>query len=169
MKSDIVTFVGLQRRIFGVCPQCQDFFRLSDTKVFLRKRPESDWMDRLASENERLDNLEARLDDKLAGLRHAARERGRCAAQSRIRKIDRVFSPLKLNPDDAKVLFHPIDYVVFKGMNGSTGLQCITLLDRVEKSREHRALQRSIEKAVEKGHYSWTTLTIQDDGKIKAD
>lgn len=67
------------------------------------------------------------------------------------------------------VLFYPIDYVIFKGMNGSCGLQCITLPDRVEKDREHRALKRSIEKAVEKGHYSWTTLTIQDDGKIKAD
>jgi hypothetical protein len=27
MKRDIVTFLSLQRQIFGICPECEQFFR----------------------------------------------------------------------------------------------------------------------------------------------
>jgi predicted Holliday junction resolvase-like endonuclease len=48
-------------------------------------------------------------------------------------------------PDDAKIIFHPIDYVVFDGMKKES-IKNIILLDRQEKGTDHRALQRSIEK-----------------------
>ena len=74
----------------------------------------------------------------------------------------------KLNPDDAKVIFHPIDYVVFDGMKKES-IKNIILLDRQEKGTDHRAVQKSIERVVEQENYEWETLRVQEDGKIKVE
>jgi len=38
-----------------------------------------------------------------------------------------------------------------------------------EKGTDHRALQKSIEKVVERENYEWQTLRVQEDGKIKVE
>jgi len=80
-----------------------------------------------------------------------------------------VFAPRKLNADDAKVIFHPIHYIVFKGMKDSDSIKGILRLDREAKDGNHRAVQKSIEKVVERENYEWQTLRVQEDGKIKAE
>jgi predicted Holliday junction resolvase-like endonuclease len=125
-------------------------------------------MDKITLEENRLDGLEEKLDEKKKNLQERAREAGRKLAQRAVKKIDPVFTPHKLNPDDAKVIFHPIDYVVFDGMKKES-IKNIILLDRQEKGADHRALQRSIEKVVERENYEWQTLRVQEDGKIKTE
>ncbi len=169
MKSEMVKFFGLQRQIFGICPKCSDFFRLSDTNVFLKRKPVPDWMDKIDKEEERLTELEEKLEENKEELQEKAREKGRKLAQKAIKKIDPVFAPRKLNADDAKVIFHPIDYIIFKGMKDSGSIKGILLLDRQAKDGNHRAIQRSIEKVVERENYEWQTLRVQEDGKIKAE
>ena len=88
-------------------------------------------------------------------------------AQLRIRRIDQVFTPRGLNPDNAKVIFHPIDYVVFKGMKSEGPMKEIVFLDRDTRSADRRKIQRSIEKALEQEKYEWLTIRIQDDGTIR--
>lgn len=169
MKSEIIKFFSLQRQIFGTCPNCGDFFRLSDGTVFLKRKPVPDWMDRIKRETERLTELEGKLEEKKGDLQEKAREKGRKQAQKAIKKIDPVFAPRRLNADDAKVIFHPIDYIVFKGMKDSDSIKGILLLDRKAKDGNHRAVQRSIEKVVERENYEWQTLRVQEDGKIKVE
>ena len=41
MKSEILKFFNIQRQIFGVCPECMEFIRLSDSRVFQRTKPNS--------------------------------------------------------------------------------------------------------------------------------
>ncbi len=98
-----------------------------------------------------------------------AREKGRKLAKKAIKKIDPVFAPRKLNADDAKVIFHPIDYIVFKGMKDRGSIERILLLDREAKDSNHRAIQKSIEKVVERENYEWQTMRVQEDGKIKVE
>jgi len=169
MKSEMVKFFSLQRQIFGICTNCGDFFRLSDSKIFMKKRPVPDWMDKITLEEKRLTELEEKLEEKKGELQEKAREKGRKLAQKAIKKIDPVFAPRKLNADDAKVIFHPIDYIVFKGMKDSSSIKGILLLDRDAKDSNHRAIQRSIEKVVEHENYEWQTLRVQEDGKIKVE
>jgi hypothetical protein len=45
----------------------------------------------------------------------------------------------------------------------------IVLLDRETKEGNHRAIQKSIERVVEKESYEWQTLMVQEDGKIKVE
>jgi predicted Holliday junction resolvase-like endonuclease len=134
----------------------------------MKKKPVADWMDKITLEENRLDGLEEKLAEKKKDLQEKAREAGRELAQKAVKKIDPVFTPHKLNPDDAKVIFHPIDYIVFDGMKKES-IKNIILLDRQEKEPDHRALQRSIERVVEHENYEWQTLRVQEDGKIKVE
>ena len=167
MKPTIFDYFGLQRSIFGLCPKCGEIFRLSDCKVFLKEKPTLDWKDKLDSSIERLDAAEERLSAREQELRDRAREIGRVQALKAVARVDPVFRPKRLNPDDAKVLFHPIDFVVFDGMKTEDSISRIVLLDREAKDREQRPLQRSIERTIEKGNYEWQTLLVKEDGTIE--
>jgi predicted Holliday junction resolvase-like endonuclease len=169
MESDVVKFFALQRQIFGICPKCQDFFRLSDCKIYLRKKPVPDWMDEIVLEKGRLDDAEKKLEEKKKDLQKKAQEKGRKSAQLAVKKIDTIFTPRKLDPDDAKVIFHPIDYIVFNGMKAPEPIKNIILLDRETKDGNQRTIQKSIKKVVEQENYEWQTLRVQEDGKIKAE
>ncbi len=166
MSNDIIRFFAIQRSIFGLCPCCGELFRLSDTKVFLKTKPKKDWMDILRARDGRLDQVEERIDDTEESLREKARVAGRRTAQLAIRRIDPVFAPRRLNADDAKVLFHPVDYVVFRGMKDQGRIREIILLDGETTAPERMRLQKSIEKAVASGNYEWLTVRVQEDGAI---
>ena len=101
-------------------------------------------------------------------LRESGREKGRKLAQLAVKKVDPIFTPRKLNPDDAKVIFQPIDYVVFNGLkNGS--IKNIILLDREAKEQPHRRIQESIERVIDGKNYEWQTLRVNNSGEVKAD
>lgn len=169
MKADILKFFTVQRHIFGICPRSGHFFRLSDCRIFLKEKPALDWMEKLHLQGQKLDEAEIRLDTKEEELRERAREKGRRLARLAIRKIDPIFTPRKLNPDDAKVIFHPIDYIVFNGMKNAETIKNIVLLDRQAKQANQRSVQRSIERVVERGNYEWLTLRVQESGRIKVE
>jgi predicted Holliday junction resolvase-like endonuclease len=167
MKSDIIKFFSAQRQIFGICPHSGQFFRLSDCRLYTRRRPTRDWMDDLEAEDERIDRYEEKIYEEEEVVREASREKGRRRAARLMRKADPLFRPRRLDPDDAKVIFHPVDYLVFKGMKSAPAISKLVFLDRKPGSREHRTLQKSIEKTVEKGKYEWLTLRVRDDGGVE--
>lgn len=166
MSSNIVRFFAVQRSIFGLCPCCGELFRLSDSRVFLKTRPKKDWMDILRARDARLDGVEEQIDDAEEALREKARIVGRRSARLAVRRIDPVFAPRRLNADDAKVLFHPVDYVVFRGMKEQGTIKEIILLDGETRAPDRIRLQKSIEKVIEMGNYEWLTVRVQDDGSV---
>jgi predicted Holliday junction resolvase-like endonuclease len=166
MSSDIIRFFAIQRSIFGLCPCCGELFRLTDTKVFLKTKPKKDWMDILRARDGRLNQVEERIDDAEEALRENARVLGRRTAQLAIRRIDPVFAPRRLNADDAKVLFHPVDYVVFRGMKDQGTIREIVFLDGEAAGPVRKRLQKSIERTVESANYEWLTIRVQEDGEI---
>lgn len=169
MKKDILKFFTLQRQIFGLCPRSGEFFRLTDCQLFVKTKPVRDWMDKIEIESQRLDRADEKLDEKEEELREKARKKGRRLAQKAARRIDLVFTPRKLNPDGAKVVFHPIDYIVFDGMSDGASIKNVMLLDRQVKGAEQRTIQRSIERVIEREDYEWQTLRVLDDGSLKAE
>jgi predicted Holliday junction resolvase-like endonuclease len=123
-------------------------------------------MDILRAGDARLDAVEERIDDAEEALREKARIVGRRSARLAVRRIDPVFAPRRLNADDAKVLFHPVDYVVFRGMKEEGTIKEIILLDGQTMEPERMRLQKSIETAVGSGNYEWLTARVQEDGAI---
>ena len=168
LKQTLI-FFQYQRQVFGICTCCGEFFRLSDCKLYQDAKAPTDWLDKLEKEEKRIDLLEEKINEEMDLMKQQAREKGRLTANKLVKTVDKVFHPQQLNPDDAKVIFHPVDYVVFNGMkdDGTDGMKNILLLDSEKKTTEGKAIQKSIMKAVDKGNYEWITLRVENDGSIK--
>ena len=166
MKSELIKFFAIQRQIFGVCTCCGEIFRLSDANVYIKKKPVPDWMNKLDQSNARLDRTEEKINSEEAEVREIAREKGRVAADKTTKKIDKIFYPNKYNPDDAKVMFHPVDFLVFNGMKNND-ITNLVLFDREVKERGQKALQKSIEKTVSRENYEWITMRVAEDGSVE--
>lgn len=164
--NNLIKFFQLQRQIFGVCPHTGNIFRLSDCHIYLKKKPESDWMQKIKAAQAKIDYASEKLDEKENGIRESARVAGRKEAMKSVKKIDTIFHPLKLNPDDSKVLFHPVDYIVFNGMK-SGQMKNLILMDKKKQSTEDKRVQQSISKVIEKENYEWITLRVEENGSIK--
>lgn len=96
MNAEIANFFKFQRQIFGICPVCQNFFRLSDCKIYSKKKPLVDWMDKVDMEKGRLVQLQEKLEDEEEAIRKIEREKGRLEAQRIIKRIDPIFAPREL-------------------------------------------------------------------------
>ena len=165
MKNDMIKFFRMQRQIFGICPQSGEFFRLSECRISTDKKLAPDWMDKLKKSGKMIDKQENIIDLESEKLRESARKKGRAQANRVARKVDPIFTPRKLNPDDSKVIFHPVDYVVFNGMK-KNDIKNLVILDRKIKSPKNRGLQNSIRNSVEKENYEWLTLRVKRNGSI---
>ena len=166
MSHDLVKFYSVQREIFGLCHCCGEIFRLSDAKVYMKKKPTLDWMDKLEASEERLDRVESKIAEEQAAMRERAREKGRRQALRSARRVDPVFHPIRLNPDDAKLMLHPVDFLVFNGMKQGD-IRNLVLLDRQVKSKEDKSLQRSIERTVDRQNYEFVTMQISEEGDVE--
>jgi len=165
-NNQLIRFFQLQRQIFGVCPHTGNVFRLSECHIYVKNKPEPDWLQKIEAEQTRIDNISLKLDERKKSVAEEAKVIGRKEADNAVRKFDRVFKPKKLNADDSKVIFHPIDYIVFNGMK--TGLmKNIILMDRAKETASEKQVQRSIAKVVEQQNYEWVTLRVEDNGNIK--
>lgn len=169
MSNALLDYFRLQRQVFCVCPKCSGINRLSELQLFLRSIPKKDWLDSIEQEEARLQAEADKIEEKKMLLQEKAREIGRRQAAALIKKVDMVFSPKKLNADDAKVIFHPVDYLVFKGMKDPGEVSQLLFLDRKRKSKEHRIVQESIHAAVSNGRFEWQTLRVAESGAISVE
>lgn len=172
MQKEVLEFYSSLRHIFGVCTCCGEIFRLSDCKLYQKKKPDNDWKEELDKEIQRLENLEEKIREKIETNKEAARTLGRQNADKLVKKIDKIFHPLKLNCNDCKVIFHPIDFIVFNGMNNNHGdcaIKEIMLLDKNNKSGQYLNIQRSIENVIKTKNYDWLTLRVENNGQIIED
>lgn len=165
-NNQLLRFFQLQRQIFGICPHTGNVFRLSDCHIYVKKRPEPDWLQKIEAEQLRIDNISEKLDERKTLVAEQAKIIGRKEADNAVRKFDKVFKPKKLNADDSKVIFHPIDYIVFNGMKSGL-MKNIILMDRVKSSSSEKQVQKSIAKVIERQNYEWITLRVEDNGNIK--
>lgn len=96
-----------------------------------------------------------------------ARKIGRRIAAKSIRKVDKLFHPRRMVAGEAKVIFHPVDYLVFRGMKDHRGLRDLAFLDRTPITKDHRRIQHSIQRAIDKGRVRWATIRVDENGAVK--
>lgn len=66
--ANLVTFFKTARHLWGKCPECQMYFRLSDMTISSSPNPPKDWLRRLEREKAALLRREETLDDREADL-----------------------------------------------------------------------------------------------------
>jgi predicted Holliday junction resolvase-like endonuclease len=98
----------------------------------------------------------------MEALREKASEAVRKQADKLIKNVDPEFAPLKLNPDDAKVVYYPVDFIVFNDMKAKD-LKNLVVLDGRSKPEDLRRIQEIIFNTIEKKNFEWLTVNVGVD------
>lgn len=153
-----------ERTIYHQCKCCSNIFRQSDTVTWDSDsvRPKLDWLEKINRELYNLELKEAAAKANIKKIKENATIAGRESAVEHIGTYDSIFNTIGYNPDDAKVQFNPVDYIIFNGMNTS-GLKNIVLLDHAKNGN---SIQESIRYCIENELYKFITLKIDSDGQI---
>ncbi len=158
-------FAGFQK-IYGVCPCCDRVFRLSDAKLFVSSPPPRTDFDDLEDAMQRLEFDIERFEEKEEEvLRESSRKAGRDAARSRLAEIAPFFTAKRIDPNDVKVLFDPVLYLVFKGMTSGACTE-LQFVDAESPDEQRRKFHKSLSSALRNGNVEWRTFNVQDDGCI---
>jgi predicted Holliday junction resolvase-like endonuclease len=155
------------RRILCVCPCCGGIHRVSDLRLKSKGRATRTWLDNFEEQVNKFDQKKAEFDEKEEELRATAREKGRKQAQKVIRKaICSSLKALKLDPFDFKPILHPVDFVVFKGMNEKESISDIMFLSREYGCPSLNAVRQQVKTAVQNKQYDWQVARIDKKGRI---
>ena len=169
--------------VLGVCPCCSDVFRLADckmetstfssdedefSKVKDERRIVEKMEDQLRRQIETLGLYEEDINAKMAEFKKDAKESGRKEAKERLKKIDPQFSGKDIDPQDVRVLFDPVEYVVFSNMSGE-GLDKIKLLGREPKSAIEEKVLKSIDETIVRGDVDFQVISVDEDGEVACD
>lgn len=153
------------QKIFGFCPCCGEPFRLSEATLFHKAPPPRTPWDVLDEEREKLARTEERLFNDAERLREKAQKEGRKETERRLRSLTSFFRRQRIAVRDVRLLFHPVDYVAFRGLSDGS-CTAVEFIDREPVSSEHEQLQRSIDQTIRAGNYAWITMRIEDDGRV---
>jgi len=130
--------------------------------------PPKTWLDEYESKLRLIEKREERFEEKEAKLREDAIERGR-------KKVFKMFqksfygeiAKLRYNPYDIKAILHPVDFIVFNGLNDRERLRDIVFLSKHPRNSELHRIRKSIEQVIEREEYDWTVARISLDGKVE--
>ena len=172
--SALATFIQGGQRLIALCPHCDELFQILHARFIFPSRDPGrcEYADLLAMQSAtvRLDGRLARAQERqvsvLEELRADATAQGQRQARRQLLKIDQVFSAKRINLQDVKVLFDPVDYVVFHGLNGS-GVKEIRFVNHEPESREDERLVKTIAKVIRAGDVGFSILRVNKDGSIE--
>ena len=168
------TIDGIQE-ILAICPCCGEIFRLVEGKfIFPQKEPKAcEYLDLIALEgrvsdmDERLTSAEDRFKEKLEAQREKLVEKGRRLAKRRLKKIDPVFSAKDIDPQEVKVIFNPVEYLIFHGLKSEKGVESIEFVSRSPESRSEETIVESIDRTIRSGDVGFETLHLRDDASFE--
>ena len=174
MNILIQTIDGIQE-VLAICPCCREIFRLVEGKfIFPRKRPKTcEYLELIAREgnlsdqDDRLTSAEGRFDKKLEEGRRQLTEQGRTQAKKKLKMIDPIFSAKNIDPQDVKVIFDPVEYLIFHGLNSEDGVDLVEFVSRSPSTKTQEAIVKSIDKTIRDGDVGFETLHMRDDGSFE--
>jgi len=167
MSSELANLLGQFGHVMAICPDayCGEIFRLSEARPYPKDRKPHSILDDIDRENERIDNAVERLEEREADLRAQAKAQGLKNAKRRLIKVDPIFSGSRLDPQDVKVIFDPVEYVVFDGMSKNK-LRRILFIGHEPRNKSAERILGSITKSVKSGNVEFKTLRVREDGGL---
>lgn len=141
--------------------------RLSDLRLKYGGKAEKTWLDLYESKVRTMEKKETAFEEQEAQLREQAKERGRKQVPNILKNlIHTEFTTLPYNPYDIKALLHPVDFVVFDGMNDNEKVNEIAFLSRKSQNGHLTEIRSSIKTAINKGSYDWQVARVDTDGNV---
>jgi len=168
MSVDFVNMFQSFRAIICVCPCCGSLVRLSDLHLKYKGKAPRTWLDKYDTKLKRVEKQETEFEEKERKMREVAHERARKKVPRLLCKcIDSKIARLNYDPYDIKALLHPIDFVVFNGLNTTDELKDITFLSKETKNQALSQIRKSLLTTIKREMYDWKTARITLDGKIQ--
>ena len=165
MNSSLATIFGQLGRIVTVCPECDNIFYLSEARPYLKGTQPKSVVDSLRAAVRRLEHKEEQLVMIEAEVRLRSRVAGRKTAKAMLKRIDPVFSGSGFDPQDVKVIFHPVSYIVFDGL-AEHNLREVTLLANAAEDAPTERIHKSIDQAITKGNCEFKVLRVDGGGQV---
>lgn len=126
------------------------------------------WLDEHNSKLKLIEKREERFEEKEQEIRDQAAEKGRKKVPRIIRKsLYTEFAKLPYNPYDIKAILHPVDFIVFNGLNDDEKLKDILFLSKRTIDADLNKIRKSIEHAVDREKYDWKIARISLEGKVE--
>jgi predicted Holliday junction resolvase-like endonuclease len=164
--SDLQTYLTEGRHIFSVCPECGSVHRLSELALSRRGKYIPDWMDRIEGRRDALERRRGALEERASELQRVAKERAEQRVLPQLlSRAAPMFYKLRIDPRDVRTIIHPIDFVVFRGMNSRDGVRAVDLVSLQRGS----AFAPSISKAIHANELGWRTVHVGDNGTVSSD
>lgn len=155
------------KTILCICPKCNALSRLSDLQLRSKEKAPRTWLDDYDLTTQKLQEKEDKFEEEESEIRKIAAERGRAQVPEIVRRsMDAQFAKLKYDPYDIKPLLHPVEFVIFDGMNKGE-LNNITLLSRISTNPNLQNLQKAVEKVVDGKLYDWKVVRVSLDGDVE--
>jgi predicted Holliday junction resolvase-like endonuclease len=173
MNLLISTVDGIQG-ILAICPCCGEIFRLVEGKFILpQKRPKTcEYLELVAVENkvdteeERVALAEGGFEERFNKQKERLIEQGRRPAKRKLKKIDPTFSGEDIDPQDVKVIFDPVEYIIFHGLSSEKRVDLVEFVSRSPDSKTQEAILESIDMTIRNGNVEFETLHMRDDGSF---
>jgi predicted Holliday junction resolvase-like endonuclease len=143
--------------ILAVCPCCGELLYLSEARPYLAGEQPKSIVDALRSAERRLDRAEEELSAIEGALRESAAKAGLRTTKKLLKKIDPVFTGAGYDPQDVKVIFDPVTYVIFDGL-AKDNIRKVALLATPAEDTATERVHRSIDQAVKSGNFAFKTL-----------
>ena len=168
MINHIPTLFQSFRTILCICPSCGAMQRLSDLHLEYNGQSPKTWLDSYDKKIRTMEGKELEFELIEQSLRDSATERGRKRVPRIIRNsLSSVFTKLRYNPYDIKALLHPVDFVVFDGLNNNNNLKEIVFLSKEARDTQLKILRQSIERTISKDRYNWLVARVDSNGRIE--
>jgi len=146
--------------------------RFSDLRLqYAGKVPET-WLDKHETTLKNQQKKEDEFKEKEKGMRKKATEKGRAQVPELVRQcFDKNLAKLPYDPYDIKALWHPIDFVIFNGLNRfnekkSDVIDDIVLISKKSKDKELNGVRKTVKETVENEKYNWRIARVTDRGVI---
>lgn len=167
MSVNVINLFQSFRTTLCICPCCGDIVRFSDLRIQHKGKITKTWLDKYETKERSLDKKEEKFEEEEEELREKARERGRRKVPTLVQKsMHAEFARLKYNPYDIKTILHPVDFVVFNGLN-DTKMKDVVFLSKNTGNGSLNKIRNSVQSTIEKEAYDWQTAHVDIDGSIK--
>lgn len=168
MIKDVVDLFQSFRRILCLCPCCGNIVRLSDLRLKYKGAVPHTWLDTYESKLRKHEKREALFDEREKELHQAAVDRGRAKVPKLVHKcMDADIASLRLNPYDIKALLHPVDFVVFKGLNEKEKLEGIMFLSKKSSDKTLNRIRDSLKSSIDEERYDLRIARVTLEGDVK--
>jgi len=161
MINTMMAFFKASDELYGVCPCCDDVFRMSEVRIFSGKKPPKDWLSDFKKRSQELEKRMREFEQEKKKISKKAIEQ---SASTRVGQLLEKFAhyipQVEHNPVDMVPIFQPIDYISFDGWADNKEVSEISFIEIKTGKSRLTDIQKSIRDAVDDKRVIWKDYNL---------